>query len=70
MRVVEEGIEGEVWEEEEKVGVVEGVDVEEVDVDELETEIFVRISALELDCCKKWQKIVPDQLLVWGIRAL
>ena len=26
--------------------------------------------ALKPVCCKKWQKIVPDQLLVWGIRAL
>ena len=25
---------------------------------------------LEPVCCKKRQKIVPDQLLVWGIRAL
>ena len=25
---------------------------------------------LEPVCCKKWQKIVPDQLLLWGIRAL
>jgi hypothetical protein len=25
---------------------------------------------LEQVCCKKWTKIVPDQLLVWGIRAL
>ena len=28
------------------------------------------ILQLELVCCKKWPKIVPDQLLVWGIRAL
>ena len=27
-------------------------------------------SKLEPVCCKKRQKIVPDQLLVWGIRAL
>ena len=25
---------------------------------------------LEPVCCKKRQKIIPDQLLVWGIRAL
>ena len=25
---------------------------------------------LELVCCKKRQRMVPDQLLVWGIRAL
>ena len=27
------------------------------------------VEGLEPLCCKKWQKIVPDQLLVWGIRA-
>ena len=25
---------------------------------------------LEPVCCKKWQKLVPDQLLVWGVGDL
>ena len=32
--------------------------------------IMLQVRVLEPVCCKKRQKIVPDQLLVWGIRAL
>ena len=31
---------------------------------------FIQEWVLELVCCKKRQKIVPDQLMVWGVRAL
>ena len=34
------------------------------------SEFFCLFFSLELVCCKKRQKFVPDQLLVWGIRAL
>ena len=34
------------------------------------TTIFGQNDNLKPVCCKKRQKIVPDQLLVWGIRAI